>query len=280
MTRVGFVGAGRMGAPMVRRLIEAGHEVRALGRTDEKCAALRDIGAQPVTRAADVADGADAVAICVFTDEQVSQVCLDDGLAAAMQPGGALIIHTTGSPATTRRLAAEFTDIDVVDAPVSGGPHNIAAGEVTLFVGGAHAAVNKVRPVLASYGDPILHVGEIGAGQAVKLVNNSLFAAQIGLLRTAVDLGARLGVQEAELLTSLTHGSGTSRVGEFIAARGSVQGFVTDVGEFIGKDVAVVRQTAGELGSDLGLLDEVIDAGILAINSGDSPYQEASGEAY
>lgn len=269
-----------MGTPMVRRLVEAGHEVRALGRTDEKCAALRDIGAQPVTRAAEIADGADVVAVCVFTDDQVRQVCLDDGLAAGMRPGSALIIHTTGSPATARKLAAEFTDIDIVDAPVSGGPHDVAAGEVTLFVGGADAAVDKVRPVLASYGEPILHVGELGAGQAVKLVNNSLFAAQIGLLRTAVDLGARLGVEEAELLTSLTHGSGTSRVGEFIAARGSVQGFVTDVGEFIGKDVAVVRRTAGELGSDLGLLDKVIDAGILAINSGDSPYQEASGEAY
>ncbi|KUI41706.1 6-phosphogluconate dehydrogenase [Mycobacterium sp. GA-1199] len=262
MTRVGFVGAGRMGAPMVRRLVDAGHDVRALGRTDEKCAAVGDIGAQPVTRAADVADGADVVVVCVFTDEQVQQVCLNDGLAAGMQPGSVLIIHTTGSPATARKLAAEFADIDVVDAPVSGGPHNIAAGEVTLFVGGTHAAVDKVRPVLASYGEPILHVGELGAGQAVKLVNNSLFAAQIGLLRTAVDLGARLGVGEAELLTSLTHGSGASRVGEFIAARGSVRGFVADVGEFIGKDVAVVRQIAGELGSDLGLLDGIFDAGI------------------
>lgn len=262
MTRVGFVGAGRMGTPMVRRLVDAGHEVRALGRTDEKCDELRDIGAQPVTRAADVADGADVVVVCVFTDEQVQQVCMDDGLAAGMQPGSVLIIHTTGSPATARNLAAEFADIDVVDAPVSGGPHNIAAGEVTLFLGGTHAAVDKARPVLAGYGDPILHVGELGAGQAVKLVNNSLFASQIGLLRAAVDLGARLGVGEAELLTSLTHGSGTSRVGEFVAARGSVQGFVADVGEFIGKDVAVVRQIAGELGSDLGLLDGVIDAGI------------------
>nr|CRL71096.1 beta-hydroxyacid dehydrogenase [Mycolicibacterium komanii] len=262
MTRIGFVGAGRMGAPMVRRLVESGHEVRALGRTDEKSAEIRDIGAQPVTRVTDVADGADVVVVCVFTDEQVRQVCLTDGVAAAIRPGGALVIHTTGSPATARMLAADFPGIDVVDAPVSGGPHNIAAGEVTLFVGGAADAVDKVRPVLASYGDPILHVGELGAGQAVKLVNNSLFAAQIGLLRTAVDLGARLGVGEGELLKSLAHGSGASRVGEFVAGRGSVQGFVADVGEFIGKDVAVVRQTAAELGSGLGLLDEVIDAGI------------------
>ncbi|RAV07069.1 NAD(P)-dependent oxidoreductase [Mycolicibacterium sp. GF69] len=262
MTRVGFVGAGRMGAPMVRRLVEHGHEVRVLGRDDERRAAIRDLGAQDVSRAADVADGSEIVIVCVFTDEQVQQVCLADGVAAAMGPGSALVLHTTGSPATARDLAAKFPDLDVIDAPVSGGPHNIAAGAVTLFVGGTESAVERVRPVLASYGEPILHVGALGAGQAVKLVNNSLFAAQIGLLRAAVDLGARLGVAEAELLTSVMQGSGASRVGEYIAARGSVQSFVTDVGEFIGKDVAVVRQTAAELGGDLGLLDEVIDAGI------------------
>lgn len=251
-----------MGAPMVRRLVEDGHDVRVLGRTGERCTAIRELGAQPVSHAADVAEGAEIVIVCVFTDEQVRQVCLDDGVAAAMPPGATLVLHTTGSPATARDLAAKFPDLDVVDAPVSGGPHNIAAGEVTLFVGGTEQAVEKVRPVLACYGEPILHVGPIGAGQAVKLINNSLFAAQIGLLRIAVDLGARLGVEEANLLSSVMHGSGASRVGEFISARGSVQEFVADVGEFIGKDIAVVRRTAAELGSSLGLLDEVIDAGV------------------
>ncbi|MCV7283389.1 NAD(P)-dependent oxidoreductase [Mycolicibacterium flavescens] len=262
MTSVGFIGAGRMGAPMVRRLVEHGHRVTVLGRTDDKRATIRDLGAHPVPDAADVAVDADVVIVCVFTDEQVRQVCLADGVAAAMRPGSTLVVHTTGSPATVRELAAKFGDIDVIDAPVSGGPHNIAAGEVTLFVGGAEEALDRARPVLASYGEPILPVGALGAGQAVKLVNNSLFAAQIGLLRTAVDLGARLGVEESKLLASVRHGSGASRVGEFVAARGSVQGFVADVGEFIGKDVAVVRRTTADLGGDLGLLDQVIEAGI------------------
>lgn len=261
MTGVGFVGAGRMGAPMIRRLVESGHDVAALGRSDDKCAAVRELGARPVTAVTDVAD-ADVVIVCVFTDEQVQQICLQDGLAAAMRPGTSLVIHTTGSPDTARQIAAQFPHIDVVDAPVSGGPHNIAAGEVTLFVGGADETVARVRPVVAAYGDPILHVGPLGAGQAVKLINNALFAAQIGLLAEAVSLGASLGVDEAKLLASVSHGSGASRVGEFISARGSVAGFVTDVGEFIGKDVDVVRKTADELGSDLGVLGDVIDAGI------------------
>ena len=103
----------------------------------------------------------------------------------------------------TIALRAAPHDVDVVDAPVSGGPQNAAAGTLTLFVGGADDAVARVRPVLSCYGDPILHVGPLGAGQKVKLVNNALFAAQIGLLSGSVELGARLGVPESTLLTAL-----------------------------------------------------------------------------
>lgn len=262
MTRVGFVGAGRMGAPMVTRLVEAGHEVAALGRTEEKRQAVRALGAQPVAELPAVADGADVVIVCVFTDDQVQQICTSGDLVSAMAPGAVLVIHTTGNPRTAQAVAARSPAIDVLDAPVSGGPHNIAAGTLTLFVGGSEDAVARAQPVLASYGDPILHVGPLGAGQAVKLVNNALFAAQIGLLREAVALGDRFGVDEKNLLTSLTHGSGASRVGEFIAMRGSVAAFVDDTAEFIGKDVAVVREIAAALGSRLGLLDDVITAGI------------------
>ena len=137
------------------------------------------------------------------------QVCLDDGLLATMSPGSALVVHTTGSPRTVETIAVRATphDVDVVDAPVSGGPHNAAAGALTLFVGGAENAVARVRPVLSCYGDPILHVGPLGAGQKVKLVNNALFAAHIGSLSGAVELGARLGVPESTLLSALPHGA-------------------------------------------------------------------------
>jgi 3-hydroxyisobutyrate dehydrogenase-like beta-hydroxyacid dehydrogenase len=216
-----------------------------------------------VTDLADVGADTDVVIVCVFTDDQVQQVCLESVLLATMRPGAALIIHTTGSPRTAEAIAAEGESrgVRVVDAPVSGGPHDIAAGQVTLFVGGDDSAVERVRPVLASYGDPILHVGPIGAGQAVKLVNNTLFAAQIGLLHEAVRLGDRLGVDEQRLFDAIGHGSAASRVASIVGARGSVDAFIDMVGEFVGKDIAVVRKTAAELGSDLGLLDDVINAG-------------------
>ena len=262
--KIGFVGAGRMGAPMVRRLAEAGHTVAALGRDDEKRSAIAELGARPVASLAEVAAGADAVIVCVFTDEQVRRVCLDDGLLAAMPSGSVLVLHTTGSPRTAEALAEAGRPggIAVVDAPVSGGPHDIAAGTVTVFAGGAEAAVQAVRPALSAYAEPVLHVGPTGSGQRVKLVNNALFAAQIGVVAEGVRLGDRLGIDEATLLTALTHGSAASRALGGIAATGSADAFIERVGEFIGKDVAVVRGTASELNSDLGRLEALLDAAI------------------
>ena len=213
---------------MVARLVDAGHNVAALGRSAEKRAAVAQLGADAVGDLSAVSAHADMVVICVFTDEQVRQICLEDGLLATMSPGSALVVHTTGSPRTveTIAVAAAALDIDVVDAPVSGGPHNAAAGALTLFVGGGDKAVARVRPVLGCYGDPVLHVGPLGAGQKVKLVNNALFAAHIGLLSGAVEVGARLGVPESTLLTALPHGSAASRVLDIVAAGGSVASFI------------------------------------------------------
>lgn len=259
MTRVGFIGTGRMGGPMAARLVGAGHRVRALGRSADRRAAINELGAQPVTTVADVAEQADVVVVCVFTDEQVDEVCLRGELLTAIPERSVLVVHTTGSPRTVEAIAAAAPRIDVIDAPVSGGPHEVAAGRLTLFVGGSDDAVARTRPVLAHYGDPILHVGPTGAGQRVKLVNNTLFAAQIGLVAEAVRLGDRLGISEPTLLGALPHGSGASRALASIAAAQSVSSFAHVVGEFLRKDVAVVRKTVAELGGDLGVLDEVVD---------------------
>jgi 3-hydroxyisobutyrate dehydrogenase-like beta-hydroxyacid dehydrogenase len=262
MTRVGFVGVGRMGGPMVRRLVEAGHDVRALGRTPEKREAVGELGAQPVTDLPAIGEEAEAVIVCVFTDEQVQQVCLESDLVATMAPGAVLVIHTTGSPRTAEAIATQARGIDVVDAPVSGGPHDIAAGDVTLFVGGDDGAVARVKPLLSTYGNPILHVGRTGAGQLVKLVNNTLFAAQIGVVAEGVRLASRLGIEESALLEALTHGSAGSLALGKIAKAGSAATFIDAVGDFIGKDVAVVRKTVADLGSDLGALDDIVNAGL------------------
>ncbi|MFV2174580.1 NAD(P)-dependent oxidoreductase [Actinomadura sp. LOL_016] len=260
--RLGFVGAGRMGRPMVGRLVRAGHEVRVLGRTAEARAALAADGAHPVADVAAAGEDADAVLVCVFDDAQVRDVCVDGPLTDRMPRGSVVVLHTTGDPDTAGAVAdrAAARGVRVVDAPVSGGPHDIAAGRISLYVGGADDAVARVRPALGCYGDPVLHVGALGAGQRVKLLNNALFAAQIGLLSEAVRLGAAFGVDEPVLLEALGHGSASSRALSGVASRGSVAGFATAVGGFLGKDMDVVRRVSAEHGADLGALGGGLDA--------------------
>lgn len=253
--RLGFVGAGRMGRPMVRRLLAAGHAVTVLERTPGARRDLAEEGADVTGEPAVTAD-ADMVAVCVHTDAQVRAVCLDGGLIDAMRPGAVLIVHTTCDPRTANALGerAATRGIEVVDAGISGGPHDIAAGRLTVFAGGTADAVDRVRPVLAAYADPVLHLGPRGAGQRVKLLNNAVFAANIGILAGAVAVAAELGVAEKDLLQGLMHGSGASRALDGVAARGSVGEFAALVGEFLGKDLAVVREVAGGLGVGLGPL--------------------------
>lgn len=255
---IGVVGAGRMGRPMLRRLAEAGHDVRVLGRTPEVRRALAGEPAHVVARPAEVAEGADVVLVCVHHDDQVREVCLDGGLLSALPAGAVVVVHTTGSPHTVEAVAARGTD--VVDAPVSGGPHDVAAGRVTLFVGGADDTVARILPVLRCYADPVLHVGPLGAGQGVKLINNTVFAARIGLLSHAVRLGRHLGLAESDLLDALTHGSAASRALAGVVRRGSVAEFARSTSEFLGKDLDVVKAVADELGADLGVLAAVLDA--------------------
>lgn len=262
--RIGFIGAGRMGTPMVARLTQAGHGVRVLTRTPEKRAALAERGSEPVSSVAEAAEGADAVVICVFTDEQVRQVCLDSPLLSTLPPGAVVAVHTTGSPHIAETVAAQAKpyQVQVVDAAVSGGPHDIAAGRLTVFLGGTVAAAARARPVLEAYADPLLHVGPLGTGQRVKLINNALFAANIGLVAEAVRLASQIGVDETTLLAALPHASSASRALISVAAKGSITAFAASVGEFLGKDIAVARALAGELNANLGSLAPAIDAAL------------------
>lgn len=256
---IGFVGAGRMGQPMVDRLVRGELEVSVFSRSAVD--ATSSAGAvRTVRNIAGVASDAQAVVVCVHTDEQVRSICLDDGLVASMRAGSVLVVHTTGSPFTVRdiELAAAQHGVEVVDAPVSGGPHDIAAGKITTFVGGRREAVDKARAVLGCYSDPILHVGGLGSGQLTKLVNNTIFASNVAVLNAAGQLGSKLGLDETTLIECLKLGSARSAALDSVARAGSSAGFVKSVGEFLVKDIAVVRDVATELGVELGMLESVL----------------------
>ena len=258
VVRVGFVGAGAMGRPMVERLLGAGHQVSVFARRPEVAEALGESGAVVAGTAAAVAANAELVLLCPFTDGQVHQIAVDDGLLAAMPGGSVLGIHTTGSPRTAEALALAAPDaVGVIDAPVSGSPASVAAGEITLFVGGAVGHVERARPALASYGNPIWHAGRLGSGQALKLVNNALFAAHLQLASETSRIVTELGLDPIKSAGALEHGSGASRAISILGGRREMGTLRT----FLDKDVNVLRAVSAELQLDLGLLAATNAAG-------------------
>lgn len=210
--RVGFIGLGDQGAPMAEMIIRKGFALDVWARRPESSAPLAKLGADLCATVADLGVRCDVVGVCVVDDDGVVEIAVDHGLLDSMRRGGVLLIHSTISPATCQELArvGEKRGVAVLDAPVSGGRAGALAGKLSVIVGGDADAFDMVRPVLEAYGDPIRHVGESGAGQAVKLVNNGLFVANVAMAHAAVALGERLGVDPAVLTEVLVASSGRS----------------------------------------------------------------------
>ena len=263
-SRVGFVGAGRMGMPMVERLAAAGHDLVVYARREEARAELAKLGVRATAEAAEAAAGADVLLLCVFNDEQLAEIA--DPLAGALPDGAVLASHVTGRVSTLRSLAGRFPAIHVVDAPVSGGPHEIRAGLLTVLLGGQDAARARAAEVVGAYASPIIETGDLGTALAVKLVNNFLFAANAQLAAEAARLGEALGVSPGELLSALEHMSGGSSASHRAAeGEGDMAAFATRIGPFMKKDVAICLEQAAELGVDPGLLIDVVRRGPLAL---------------
>src|SRR2546423_280371 len=154
-----------------------------------------------------------------------------------------------------------MTRIGFIGAAVSGSPADVSEGHITLFVGGADEAVATVHPMLEVYGDPVLHVGSVGAGQAVKLINNALFAAHLQLAHDAMRIARELGVNGPTAANAITCGSGSSIAVAAVKAGDGVFDFLRP---FLDKDVDVLRQAAEEMALDLGLLDDTNRAGAMS----------------
>ena len=261
--RVGFVGAGRMGLPMVERLAAAGHDLVVYARRAETQAALTGLGVRPTTELAGAAVGADVLLVCVFSDEQLTEIA--NTLAAALPDDAVFASHVTGRASVLRSLADRYPAVHVVDAPVSGAPDDITAGRLTVLLGGPPAARARAAEAVRAYADPVIETGELGTALAVKLVNNFLFAANTQVLAEAVWLGEQLGVAPGEMLSALNHMSGGSQVSRRAAVGADMAAFATRVGPFMKKDVAVCLEQAAERGVDPGLLIDVVRRGRLAL---------------
>jgi 3-hydroxyisobutyrate dehydrogenase-like beta-hydroxyacid dehydrogenase len=261
--QIGFVGAGRMGWPMLGRIAAAGFQAKVLVRRTQAREAAEAAGLDWADTLTATVNDADVVFIVVQNDEQVRSVCFGtDAVLAGMKPGAMLVQHTTCDPTTVERIAIEAAErsLRVLDAALSGGPHDIAAGTLTLWVGGEQADLEELRPLLRTYADSITCVGAVGDGQRVKLVNNALFVAQVGLAIDAVRLAGSLGIAEQTILAALQDGSGASRALGVVARAGSVDAVAERLSELMRKDVHVVREVARRMGVDLGILGTVLSS--------------------
>jgi len=259
---VGFIGAGRMGFPMVRRLVGAGLDVVAVGRRPETAAALRELGVTVLDAPAAVGAAAQVLCVMTFDDAQVRDVLLGEpgagGALGAMRPGATLVVHTTCGPDLVNALQeAAPAGVSVLDAPVSGRAPDILAGRITLLVGGREDHLETVRPVLAAYGNPILHLGPLGSGQRTKLLNNLLFAVNMRLAGDVGALAERLGLDPVTAMRAIAVSSGSSYALGAVAEFGGPDVAFERVREFLGKDVSFVQALAAELGVDLGRLGEI-----------------------
>jgi 3-hydroxyisobutyrate dehydrogenase len=253
MMRVGFIGLGSQGAPMARRIVDAGSPLCIWARRPQTLEPFADTAAIVARTPAELATNSDVVCICVVNDADVENVVFgDDGVLAGLAAGGVIAIHATVHPETCRRLAASAADrgVDVIDAPVSGGGIAAAEGKLLVMVGGDDSVVERVRPVLATYGDPVLHLGPLGSGQLAKLLNNFLFTAQLSVAVETYDFAARLGIDPAAMAQVLGTGSGGSRAAGIIAGSGfDLSGLRQVAATLLAKDVGIMFDVAQRVGA-------------------------------
>ncbi len=206
--RIAFIGLGNMGGHMSRRLAQAGLDLAVFDLDPDKAVPAVTHGAWLASSAAEAAAGADVLITMLPTPTAVAEVLLGTGNALNALPDGAVWVDmSTSVPAVAERVRAAGASrgIRVLDAPVSGMSKGADAGTLQIFVGGASADVEQVRPVLEIMGDPqrIIHVGGNGAGYAVKLMLNLLWFSSLVSVAEVLTIGARAGVDLSVLHRSL-----------------------------------------------------------------------------
>jgi 3-hydroxyisobutyrate dehydrogenase-like beta-hydroxyacid dehydrogenase len=270
---VGFLGAGQLGEPMVDRLLGAGHNVAVYARREEIRRRLEAKGAAIAGSVADLARGSDILISCLFSDAHLRETGIGpDGFIASAKPGAVFVSHTTGLLSNLEALRDSSPSAPVIlDAPVSGTAEDIAAGTLTVLIGGPSDAVVAVTPILAAYADPVVATGELGSALALKLINNLLFAANAQLLAAATQLGEQLRVAPDVLLSTLQVCSANSNAADHAHRIGGMGRFAELAGPFLRKDIAACREAAAEAGVELGLLGTAVREGPLDLDAVGSP---------
>ena len=215
MARIGWVGLGAMGYPMAGHLVESGHDVTVFNRTTE--VAERFVAQHPDARLAhspaEATTNADAGFLIVGNDDSVRSVALGpDGALAGLPDGSLLIDHTTASATVAHELAnaAASKNIGVLDAPVSGGEAGAQNGVLTIMCGGTEDTFERADAWMQSYGKTRTLIGDTGAGQTTKMVNQLAIAGLLQGLAEAVNLGVAAGLDMDRVLQTITDGAAGS----------------------------------------------------------------------
>ena len=212
--KIAFLGLGAIGRPMAARIADADLPLTVWNRTTARADEFASRhGARRARSPADAARDADVVITCLSNSPDVASL-LDgsEGLLGAMSAGSTLVDCTSGEPATSRAIAARLAErnVDFLDAPVSGGVAGAEKGALTIMVGGEATVLERVRPVLMTVGQKIVHCGDIGAGHTVKAMNQALLAIHIWAAGEALVTLTKEGVRAAIALEVINASSGRS----------------------------------------------------------------------
>jgi 3-hydroxyisobutyrate dehydrogenase-like beta-hydroxyacid dehydrogenase len=252
---IGWVGLGMIGTAMVKQLLASEYPVTAYER-GKGLESVIAAGAGATGSYQELAAGCDLCVLCVFSDAQVREIVFGQGLLAALRPGSVLAIHTTGSPLLAREIAAAApAGIEVLDATFSGGPHDIAQSALTLMVGGSEAALSVARPVFETYARSINHVGGVGSGQIVKLLNNLIFATNLMNAMVVLRMLEDQGFDSSEMANIFHSCSGGSYAMDRFRSNASVDVLVQTVRPYLEKDVASAMRAAADAGLDTSLFN-------------------------
>jgi 3-hydroxyisobutyrate dehydrogenase len=255
---IAFIGVGRMGGRMAKRLLDAGHPVTAFDPVPEATAALAAHGGAIASSPAEAARGASFV-LCSVPNPAILReaVAGPGGVLEGAEPGALIIDFSTGDPAVARELAdaAAVQGVGFLDAPVSRGVVGAENGTLAVMIGGEHEALERARPVLAHLATDVVHVGDVGAGQVTKLCNNMLTAIITTALGEVLVTGVKAGVELEPLAAALGAGSAGTYVLSgylpntlFTEARNA--GFALAL---MRKDLGLFMKAAEDAGMDLPL---------------------------
>ncbi|MBB3896758.1 NAD(P)-dependent oxidoreductase [Roseococcus suduntuyensis] len=251
MARIAFAGIGNMGWPMAANLIKAGHDVVVSDLSAERVARfVSEVGGSGAASAAEAASGADALVTILPTSREVAVVATQ---VADFLPNGALFIDmTSGNPTRTREIAESLAPrgIRMVDCPVSGGVPRAKTGELAIMAGGSDTDLDAAEPILRAMGTSIHRCGAIGAGQAMKALNNLVSAGGFLIGIEALLIGQKFGLEPGLMVDVLNASTGMNnstqkKFRQFVLSRRFDSGFGLDL---MVKDLSIALEVGKEAG--------------------------------